>query len=105
MALKRLISINVSTFNQLISNSAILSSLNLAYNGQNFHMGLVPKNPNERIRYLMRPHPFNPIWKDVRIHCNNDAINIINHNGCFFLSLEIESMLFMRKSLQQLSST
>ena len=39
MALKRLISINTSTFNQLISNSAILSSLNLAYNGQNFHMG------------------------------------------------------------------
>ena len=44
MALKRLISINVSTFNQLISNSAILSSLNLAYNGQNFHMG------NDKVR-------------------------------------------------------
>ena len=39
MALKRLISINVSTFNLLISNSAILSSLNLAYNGQDLHMG------------------------------------------------------------------
>ena len=39
MALKRLVSINTSTFNQLISNSVILSSLNLADNGQNFHMG------------------------------------------------------------------
>ena len=36
MALKRLIFINISTFNQMISNSAILSSLKLAYNGQNF---------------------------------------------------------------------
>ena len=39
MALKRLIFINTSTFNQLISNPVILSSLKLAYNGQNFHMG------------------------------------------------------------------
>ena len=44
MTLKRLIFINISTFNQLISNSAILSSLKLAYNGQNFHIGGIPNH-------------------------------------------------------------
>ena len=86
MTLNCLIFIKISTFYQLISDSAILSSLKLAYNGKNFHMRMSQKESillalkffehfNECEIYLRSRYQIRITEFDCSIHCSPSIEN------------------------------